>query len=74
MKTYTAHQYYLAFGYRRQPYPADWPRPESDLILCTCVRNNLNFGFPDSGKTAVFESCGNCLGYGMMPIPWSELK
>jgi hypothetical protein len=40
--------------------------------VCTCTRTYRS-GFTEMGLMA-WVDCKNCDGYGMAPIPWSELK
>jgi hypothetical protein len=46
---------------------------------CSCVRyletgSMYVYGTLKPGFVAAWEACPNCLGYGVAPIPWCELK
>ena len=49
--------------------PFDWKKlsTESKDYFCGCVVSL------DGGSVRSLVDCSNCDGYGVMPIPWSEL-
>lgn len=67
MKTYTLKEFVRNFGgdakYRRTH--GFWT---AEMHLCSCIRYGKN------GECGAYEDCTNCLGYGIMPIPLSELN
>lgn len=73
MKGYTKEEYLARFpeglATKRFYFHHHWP-PSGDYCSCTRYFEGQTF----EGQTKAYIDCPNCLGFGIMPIPWSELR
>jgi hypothetical protein len=85
MKTYTHNEWCEYMNYREghQSVPTGgfnyWELPTGGFnweLSCNCIRRYplTSTYLKPYKQIRAFKDCKTCLGYGIMPIPWSELK
>ena len=67
---------------RRAEYPGahfSWTHNELGHRICNCVAETIKYEEDEEGELSNVENwttlidCDNCLGYGIMPIPFQDL-
>ena len=71
MKTYDLKTYDSVFGYSKfSLYSCSWRVTD----FCECVSGNLVGQYLKNEGYYAYDKCLNCLGKGLKPIPWIDLK